>query len=332
MTLIKRLIRGISRRVYAIGITVPQGIVRIAAAHRFSRKRLNGLYERLTFAQKRWFHRNFAKIFRDVAYQGESGIWEVEFIGKRIALPLRKERFWLDWDSAVSMLGNDIEVKETYGSLILSDCPPDLFIDIGANFGTHSLLFLVHGINTISFEPNSACHTYLKDVCNIHGLVPHIEAVALGDCEAEVDFFYPERDTWFGTTDISTRKRLEEHHTLVTYKVRQKTLDEYLMNSEACRILIKVDAEGSEYRVLQGGLKTLRNKQPFIIFESVDRKTRQELFDFLEAENYTITQLPWDVRRSLSSLSLTTFLGNRATNFMAIPCKRNVDPAAELHI
>ncbi|CAA9891487.1 conserved hypothetical protein [Candidatus Methylobacter favarea] len=77
-------------------------------------------------------------------------------------MPLTSERFWLDWDTAVSITGHDIEIKQTYEALIGSSEPPELFIDIGANYGTHSLLFLVHQIKTITFEPNASCHDFFQ--------------------------------------------------------------------------------------------------------------------------------------------------------------------------
>ena len=40
----------------------------------------------------------------------------------------------------VSIVGHDIEVKETYAALIASDHRPTLFLDVGANYGLHSIL------------------------------------------------------------------------------------------------------------------------------------------------------------------------------------------------
>jgi hypothetical protein len=65
---------------------------------------------------------------------------------------------WLDWFLALATLGDDSTVKKTYAAIVSSSRKPDLFLDVGANYGTHSLLFLAHGIRTWSFEPNARCY------------------------------------------------------------------------------------------------------------------------------------------------------------------------------
>ena len=138
-------------------------IVRRMASHRWSRDILNRFYLSLSWSQRAWFHGMFANIFKDRDDAVASGTWTIRFGGKLIKLPITRERIWLDWESAVSVVGHDIEVKQTYEDLLKSDNPPQLFIDIGANYGTHSLLFLAHRIETITFEPNAACYDYLNE-------------------------------------------------------------------------------------------------------------------------------------------------------------------------
>ena len=128
-----------------------QSVLRFVVTNSVCRKCLNGVYRRLSWAKKRAFHGKFAKIFREHKSTIAGGSWTVEFADKLIEMPLRPEWLWLDWDSAVSICGHDVEVKETYSSLIQSSTRPEQFVDIGANYGTHSLLFLVHGIETITF-------------------------------------------------------------------------------------------------------------------------------------------------------------------------------------
>src|SRR5437016_329421 len=98
------------------------------------------VYRRLSSAQMNSFHSYFANLFREAHEQVDEGVWTVNFIGKPIQVPLNPHRCWLDWDYAVSILGHDAEIKRTYASLIMSSIAPDLFVDIGANYGTHSLL------------------------------------------------------------------------------------------------------------------------------------------------------------------------------------------------
>jgi hypothetical protein len=40
-----------------------------------------------------------------------SGQWTVRFMNRDIVMPLNRESLWLNWDSAVSITGHDIEAK-----------------------------------------------------------------------------------------------------------------------------------------------------------------------------------------------------------------------------
>jgi hypothetical protein len=149
----------------------------LTAALPWSRTLLNSLYLRMTPGQRSRFHQRLAKGFRETRLRPRSGRWEIVFAGKRVVMPLTTERFWLDWDNAVSIVGHDIEIKLTYEALIRSRMRPELFLDVGANYGVHSLLFLAHNIPTITFEPNSTCHAYLHETCKLKRL----EHIAVGD-------------------------------------------------------------------------------------------------------------------------------------------------------
>jgi FkbM family methyltransferase len=233
-------------------------------------------------------------------------------------MPLTSERLWLDWDTAVSIIGHDIEVKKTYQALLDSREKPDLFIDIGANYGTHSLLFLVHHIQTITFEPNSSCHNYFREICKLNKVTPELEPVALGERHSYVELSYPERDTWLGSTDAEVIKEFASTYELLSEKVEQKTLDDYIPQIEHKRTLIKIDTEGKELAVLRGAIRTLQEVKPLIIFESNCRE-RSELFNFFEVQRYEIYRLPWRPMRKSESLKADQFIASSSTNFIAVP-------------
>jgi hypothetical protein len=120
--------------------------VKLLAAFPWPRRVLNMVYIKLTPYQRIIIHDECARLFRNSKIRGSSGSWHIVFANKIIQMPLSAARFWLDWDLAVSIVGHDLEIKEEYEILINSTERPELFIDIGANYGTHSLLFLVHHI------------------------------------------------------------------------------------------------------------------------------------------------------------------------------------------
>jgi FkbM family methyltransferase len=294
-------------------------VIGYIAKFSWSRKLLNKLYLNFNSQQKSFFHRYFAKTFREHNLTGNSGIWRVFFQGKTILIPLETEQFWLDWDTALSIVGHDIEVKDTYQALLNSSEAPELFIDIGANYGTHSLLFLVHDIETITFEPNPSCHHLFQAICSLNNVNPKLESIALGEKEGEIEIAYPEKDTWLGSTNPNVIKNLICDYKLVTVKALQKRLDEYLPQMHNKRTLIKIDTEGNELDVLKGGLKVLSDIKPKVIFESWGKSDRLEIFNFFKQYNYYIYHLPWQPQSKNLPLELEQFLTLPGSNFMAVP-------------
>ncbi len=294
-------------------------IVKLIATFSCSRRILNAIYIKLNPSQKGRFHHGFAKIFRNGKNRASSGKWKVVFANKSILMPLTSEQLWLDWDTAASIVGHDLEVKETYELLIKSPERPDLFIDIGANYGTHSLLFLVHQIKTITFEPNPSCHDYFRRICKLNQVTPDLEPVALGDKDGHVELSYPKHDTWLGSTNAEVAKELALTQELVTEKIEQKTVDDYFSKIGHSRTLIKIDAEGNELSVLRGAARTLMEKRPKIIFEVYNDGHRIELFDLFKSKNYRIFCLPWSPADKAQPLTFDQYKAAISSNFIAVP-------------
>jgi FkbM family methyltransferase len=307
------------KRVQSSARVVLPAILRSCVAHAWSRKLLNLIYLKLSPAQRSRFHRDAAKVFRNQFVGEVIGTWKVIFHGKPVLMPLTPQRLWLDWDSALSIVGHDMEVKETYLALISSSEAPDLFLDIGANYGTHSLLFLIHHIEALTFEPNSACHAVFKELCEINHVSPQLEPVALGATEGYAELCYPERDTWDGSTSAEVANRLASHQELVVERVGQTTVDHYLAQMEHRQVLIKIDTEGNELNVLRGASATLRKIRPRIIFECWRDQARGELFDFLQAYHYEVHALPWSPAKKSQALGYLEFMESLLNNFIALP-------------
>ncbi|MCI5120000.1 MAG: FkbM family methyltransferase [Candidatus Electrothrix sp. AUS4] len=295
-------------------------IIKINAAYSWPRYMLNFVYLRLNSAQRVLFHRYFARIFRDGNIKGQSGYWLVWFCGKQIKMPLDSAMFWLNWDTAVSIVGNDLEVKSTYQNLLQSSThKPELFVDVGANYGTHSLLFLSQGIETITFEPNSSCHDYFFAVCRTNLVNPRLEHIALGEKKATVELSYPKYDTWNGSVVDGVKKGLSSNQALVTENVEQKKLDDYFDEIIDKKTLIKIDTEGNELSVLKGAIRLIEKSHPTIIFECwTDENIRTQLFEFFQKKHYSIYSLPYSPQSLPSILTLADFKSSSSVNFIAI--------------
>jgi FkbM family methyltransferase len=298
-----------------------RALMRAAIANSARRAVVNSAYGALSLEQTAAFHTWFWDIFRDSRERLAPGSWVISFCGRRIRVPLRPESSALDWALATSFLGHDVDIKRTYTSLIGSAARPGLFLDIGSNFGTHSVLFVAHGIPTISLDPNSVCNHYHAALCAANAFHPRIETVAVGDRADFVDLLYPPGDPWLGSTDSSTSERLRTEHVTERCRVEQRTVDDYLPEFGDRRLLVKIDTEGNEHRVLLGAQRTLRQKSPPVIFESWRGPQRQEIHEIFATLGYQIGLLPWDGRSTPRGLSRSEFLDHEATNFVAVSAR-----------
>jgi FkbM family methyltransferase len=295
---------------------IKRSIVRSIATRRGSREILNQYYNLLNDRSKARFHERYSKIFRDQNGQLASGSWRLHFLNRTICVPLRPELSWLDWDGAVSILGHDIEIKQTYSALLESDQRPVLFLDVGANYGTHSILFLSAGVPVIAFEPNPNCVPYFQAICDMNGYSARWEQVAIGSRAGRIKLVYPEKEAWLGSTAADIICTLENSSEVAGLQVPLKTLDEYLQDIPRERVLVKIDVEGFEREVISGASELLKLCRPRVIFEANNKKTRGELFQLFRSLGYTIHCLPLRMPSTVA-LSIDEFCACGMTNFIA---------------
>jgi FkbM family methyltransferase len=287
-------------------------------------KKLNESYNKLSFDEKNVFHSIFYKTFRDDKLNAPEGIWTVIFLGKKIKLPLRKESAWLDWENAVSIVGHDTDVKITYETLLKSENPPATFFDVGANYGTHSLLFLTQGVTTISFEPNPACKEQFEIFCQLNELDGKLENVAVGNGEGTVDFWFPEKATWFGTILENSKDNFSHLPDLKKMQVPLITLDSYVKKSGISPDLIKIDTEGNEVNVIKGAVETITKAKPLIIFECNILNDKNQLWKIFEELDYSICTLPLLQNSQPTALNQSEFLSHEGFNLIAVPNSHSI--------
>jgi FkbM family methyltransferase len=259
----------------------------------------------------------FSKIFRGYNGTFQEGKWRTEFYGKTILVPLRPQFAALDWDAALCVLGQDPELKQTYASLIQLASPPRLVLDIGANYGTHSIVFLINNIPVVPFEPNPACHTFFRLLCEVNDVHAPIVPLAMGSGEGSVDLWYPEGLEWLGTTDVDVKERLRG--SLAKTSVRQTTLDGYVRSYGLSPDVLKIDTEGTEIQVLHGAAETLATFRPIVLFESWQASDRETLLSFFDQQNYLFAALPLFGSTPPRVLTAQQFRHDKATNFAGLP-------------
>ena len=279
---------------------------------------LNRLYTGWSYQAKSRFHRRFAKLFRGRPGPALGGLWHIDFVGRTLLAPLGPESFWLDWDLTLSFLGHESEIVQTYENLLRSRSTPACVLDVGANYGLHSLLFLAHGVRCVSFEPNPNCHPVLWRLADANRLEARLEPLALGSSPGDCELWFPETETWLGTTSEQVRSELALEHALQSVEVKRTTLDLYCAAHHLNPDLIKIDTEGNELEVLEGGRRVLTEHRPLIIFECWRGPQRESLRQFFEHVGYQLAALPlWDLDAP-PILDNDAFITSEASNFAAI--------------
>jgi FkbM family methyltransferase len=185
---------------------------------------------------------------------------------------------------------------------LLINEPSGMVLDIGANLGTFCvpLARKIPKLKFHAFEPQRIINYQLCANIIINSLdnVQTYE-LALSDKDAQLNLVMPDyaKETNIGAFSIDGEVRKNEYEcatTSVTNKIYLVPLDLLAFSDVK---LIKIDVEGHELEVLQGGLETIKaNNYPPIIFEAWTWKPwyqekRKALLDYLEGLGYQIQQL-----------------------------------------
>lgn len=253
-----------------------------------TRLKLNEFYHKLNFYEKSIFHALYSRVFRDGKAYQIKGEWILKFVGKEIRMPLESETLWLDWETALSILGHDYEIKSFYQNQITSKKPPKCFLDIGANFGTHSLMFLATGIEAISIEPNPECKLYFERMIAYNGLKGNWNAIGLGKEKSKAELVFPEGETWLGSFNQKIKDSLNAFQKLKSYNVEIWTLDEFINSTGINPDIIKIDTEGYEENILVGGNEFFKECDGVTIFEANSERELKKIGLIFKVWGYSV--------------------------------------------
>jgi FkbM family methyltransferase len=157
----------------------------------------------------------------------------------------------------------------------------DLFIDIGANIGTYTILASSEiKARTITIEPVPSTFNYLINNILINKIQDKVEAlnVALGSMKGKLKF----------TKAFDTVNHVATENETNTIEVEVKTLDEILFNLHN-PILLKIDVEGFETEVLNGAEKTLANNTLKVIIIELNGSGQRYGYDEVQIHEKLIT-------------------------------------------
>jgi FkbM family methyltransferase len=146
--------------------------------------------------------------------------------------------------------------------------PGDTFIDVGANHGSFSLVAaarLGSSGRVVAIEPQAELAQLIERSLAASARCPfEVLQVACGEVAGETALFVP-RDS-SGSAGVFAAFSATAPHRVVA--VRVERLDDLLQHRVTPgRVLIKLDVEGSELRVLRGAAGFLRRVRPRVILE-----------------------------------------------------------------
>ena len=154
-------------------------------------------------------------------------------------------------------------------------------IDVGANFGYHTLLFSKLCNNVYAFEPQKQNFILLEDnIKNNKILNVILYNNAVGDENIEIKMPYYTDENKKNMGDITPNIIGSNYNIIETV-----TLDSIMFTSKID--IIKIDVQGWEKKVLIGCNKILQSYKPILIVEFEEfqltktNTTCKELFDFI---------------------------------------------------
>lgn len=145
----------------------------------------------------------------------------------------------------------------------------NVFLDIGANIGTYSILFAKQGLKGYAFEPVISNYDALSTNLKLNDIEDKVTAFpfALGEKKRKASFTFNPKNT--GASHLTDNSDfLEETHNPEFVDVDitpfDNILDELNIKNDD-RIFIKIDVEGMEENVIRGAEKFIK-KHPNLLF------------------------------------------------------------------
>ena len=138
------------------------------------------------------------------------------------------------------------------------DFKNNVFVDIGAYIGNHSIYFSKKFQEVLSFEPHPTSFEILKINCKNF---KNIKTYNYGCSDNDKKSYLRLKHTNIGGSTISDGNHERD------YPVRLIKIDNFLKDYSKKIGLIKIDVEGHEDKVLKGTIDILKENKPIIMME-----------------------------------------------------------------
>lgn len=229
-----------------------------------------------------------------------------------IVYPFAEKSKILMWKGLTGATGNlycGLHEFQDMGFLLHVLRPTDLFIDIGANVGSYTILASSEvGSTTISVEPIPSTFRFLQDNIIINRIQDKVESlnIGLGSKQSIIKF----------TQGLDTVNHVASEHESNTIDIQVNTLDNIIGNRTP--ILLKIDVEGFETEVLKGAQKLLIKEGLKAIIIELNGSGKRYGYNEDDIHNYllSIGFLPYQYDPFKRSLNLLRNFGTHNTIYL----------------
>jgi FkbM family methyltransferase len=140
--------------------------------------------------------------------------------------------------------------------------PGGTAIDVGANQGVFAFAFSRRAARVEAFEPNP---DYAEFARRMLGSRARVHTIALSNRMGQAEFVVPvSKEGVVLHLGGNLKQSTAQHDDAMRFKVEVRTLDSYAFKDVR---VVKIDVEGSELEVLEGGRETILRDKPALIVE-----------------------------------------------------------------
>jgi FkbM family methyltransferase len=165
----------------------------------------------------------------------------------------------------------------------------DVFVDVGANIGNHSIYFgLACGAEIYAFEPNGPNYSRLERNLTLSNLIDraHPHRLAFGIEPGYVVSSFKEGSTNTGGAGVKEANACTPE---AVQLVRADDQLAQLINEPPSRMVVKIDVEGMEIDVLKGMSCLIDSCRPVMICETSSDKNLVLMRNYFAERNYIVS-------------------------------------------
>jgi FkbM family methyltransferase len=193
-------------------------------------------------------------------------------------------------------------------------------LDVGANLGQNLLLFCSQTKEVAAFEPNPGCLEEIKKSLGYNRYTPRLVHAAVGSVQSELILRWPTCCSWYGTVSDTDHLNQMGYEKFEECRVPVVALDQEVSISGE-KILLKIDVEGHEIDVLQGGRDLLCQNDCLVVFEHDFSRSdgRNKIWNNLTELGYGVYGIQADAASPLKGpYTLKDYLSDRKHNHAAV--------------